>query len=215
MFFAQFRQTARVGRIFRPDYQQGLHLIAQGSDCYLTISRRIAEIAANWALDIREMFPKGIDNVLGFRNRKRRLRNVGEFRPFGEGQFLNVIRLADQSHAAFGYLAQMAFHFRVARMAYQNHVTSSRMVTFGAHVNALHQRTRRIQHVQMALLRFFVNRIRYAVRRENDSRPFRDFLQVFDKDRTLSLKAAHDKSIMHNFMAHINRGTEFFERLDL
>ena len=88
MFFAQFRQTARVGRIFRPDYQQGLHLIAQGSDCYLTISRRIAEIAADWALDIREMFPKGIDNVLGFRNRKRRLRNVGEFRPFGEGQFL-------------------------------------------------------------------------------------------------------------------------------
>src|SRR3546814_6021866 len=109
-------------------------------------------------------------------------------------------------------LPHRALDFRMAGMADQDHFTAFSRIELDLDMDLGDQRAGRIEDRQLALARLLTHRLRNAVRRENASRTFRHFIDFLDEHRALGAQTLDDETVMHDFMTHIDRRTQHFER---
>src|SRR5687767_11989334 len=110
-------------------------------------------------------------------------------------------------HATHG-----AFDLGVAGMADQDDFRAPLMVAHDFHVHFGDERASGVEDAKTSALRFLLYPTRDAVRAEDDGRALRDLIQLVDEYRAFGAQIFHDKSIMHDLVAHIDRRPEKLER---
>ncbi|GMA86096.1 hypothetical protein GCM10025868_13460 [Angustibacter aerolatus] len=75
------------------------------------------------------------------------------------------------------------------------------------------QRAGRVDRARLQPQSVLVHRRRHAVRREHDRRALRHLVGLVDEDRPALLERAHDVHVVHDLLAHVDRGAVEVERL--
>ncbi len=79
-------------------------------------------------------------------------------------------------------------------------------------MNFGHQRAGRVNHAQLAFLRFGAHSRRNAVRAENQHRADRHFLDRLDKNRAAAAQLIHHVAVVHDFVVHVDRAAVSLQR---
>ena len=104
-------------------------------------------------------------------------------------------------------------------MADQQDLASATVMDLGLAVHLGDERTGRVEGEEPAALRLLGHRLRHPMRREHDGRArIGNLGQVLDEDGALGAQAVHHVPVMHDLVAHIDRGAvereRPFDRLD-
>src|SRR5690606_22874458 len=75
-----------------------------------------------------------------------------------------------------------------------------------------HQRAGRIKHFKAARLGFAAHRLRHTMGTEHNGAAFGDIVEFLDKHRPFGAQVVNDELVVHDFMAHVYRRAEQFER---
>ena len=211
LFKPKFHQTRGIGRIFRPNDQQHIHLGTKRQNSSLAVPRRIAKVARFRANNMRKTFFKRIDNLARFGYRKRRLRDIGKLLIFWNLYHFSIGLVTNERNRTFRELTKRPNHLGMARMPNQDDMATRIEMSFCTKMNLEHQRATGVKNLQMTRFSLFVNAFGDTMSRENHYGSFGDLIQFINKNNALALKRFHNKLIMHNFMADIYRRTEFFD----
>src|SRR6516162_7153743 len=99
-------------------------------------------------------------------------------------------------------------------VADQHDLATALMVDLGLAVHLRHQWTGGVEGEQVALLGLLGNRLRHAMRGENDGRVgIRNLVELFHEDGALGLEAFDHVAVVYDLVAHIDRRTVAGERL--
>ena len=135
---------------------------------------------------------------------KRGLRDERDPLGVGERQRLHVFDILDEMHA-FARLPHRALDFRMALVADHHDVEAflAHLRDFDMHFGD--ERTGGVVHAQATRLGFRADRLRNAVRAENDRVAGRHFLELLDEDRALLAQILDDIGVVDDFVAHVDR----------
>ena len=97
-------------------------------------------------------------------------------------------------------------------MADQHDRPAGGEMVLGLVVDPADQWAGRVEETQPAPRRLGRHRLGYAVRRKHHARIIRYFVQFVDEDRALALEVLDDVAVVDDFVAHIDRRAEPFER---
>ncbi|KAG1089363.1 hypothetical protein G6F40_013323 [Rhizopus arrhizus] len=129
------------------------------------------------------------------------------------GDLLHILDQIDLAGAGLAVpLAHGAFHFRVAGVADQHHVTAGTAVAGDFEVDLGHQRTGGIEHLQATALGFLAHRLRNAMGAEDHRVVVRHFVQFLDEDRAALLQVVDHEAVVHHFMADVDGRAQRFDR---
>ena len=109
-------------------------------------------------------------------------------------------------------LAHRAFDFGMTGVADQHDIAARLGVTRDFHVHFRDQRTGRVEHAQMARGGFAAHGLRNAVRAEDHGRAVGHFVELVDEHRAALAQIVDDEAVVHDFVAHVDRRAERFER---
>src|ERR1700722_8378318 len=79
-------------------------------------------------------------------------------------------------------------------------------------MNFRHQRTRCVKHPQMPCGGLFAHRLGNAMRAENNGGTVGHFVEFVDEHGAARPKSVDDETIVYDFVTHIDRRTERFQR---
>ena len=128
---------------------------------------------------------------------------------------VGVLHGLDEIDGAFRQLAHRADHFRVAMMADQHHMAAEALVAHRLLVHLGDQRARRVEIEEIARLGIGRHGFRHAMGGEDDgllAMGLRDLVEFLHEDRALGLQPLHDIAVVHDLMAHIDRGAIGLQR---
>src|SRR5579885_2044742 len=180
-FLANLHQPPRIGAVLGADHQQ--HLAQRNHRLYrkLAVLGGLRNIKKKKSLDLRKSLPEPVDDVFGFIQTERRLRDKRNTRGIADLQAIDVL------HGRYQYgrlrrLAQRADDLVVVLMPDQN----DRVALFGEfdrlQMNLGDQRAGGVDHLQPPLLGLSAHRRRHAVGAENHPRAFGNLVQLLDKN---------------------------------
>ena len=125
--------------------------------------------------------------------------------------FCDICHVFHQVDAAF-QLAHGAFHLRVALVANHDEFVALFMQFGHLHVHLGDQRAGGIEDLKTPRFGFVLDRLAHPMGAEHQRGAGGHVVQVFDKDGAFVLEVIHHKSVMNDFMAHVNRPAKFGER---
>jgi hypothetical protein len=99
------------------------------------------------------------------------------------------------------------FHFRMAGMTDENHLSSLASVITSFLVNLGDQRAGGIDDREVATLRLLLDFRRDSMRAEDGDGAFRDFIELLDEHGAFGAKGFDHVLIMNNLVPDIDRGT--------
>ena len=108
-------------------------------------------------------------------------------------------------------LAHRAFDFGVPFVADHDELETLPVQLGHFHMHFGHQRAGRVKNLKTARARLDLHGTADTVRRKNKCRSAGHFIQRFNKDSALGLEVVHDIGVVHNLVAHINRGAKFLQ----
>ncbi len=150
--------------------------------------------------------PRIVDRQGGLRDIGQRRRAAG-----ADFQLCHVIDVFHQVHGS-GRLAHGAFHLRVALVADHHDLVTLLVQARHLQMHLGHQRAGGVEHVEAACGGGYANRLRYAMGAEDHRGAVRYLVQIFDEPGALGLEPVYHVAVVHHFVAHIDRRTEFFQR---
>jgi hypothetical protein len=145
-------------------------------------------------------------------HRKRRLGHEGQ--PLGIAHLEpRHIRLGlDQQDLALGQLPHGADRLGVAGMADHHDLEPVLVVPLRLDMHLGDQRAGGVHEDHLAPRRFGRDRLGHAMGRE-DHRPVRrTFVELLDEDGTQFAQPVHDILVVHDLVAHVDRGAPFLQR---
>ena len=176
----------------------------------MAILRGVANVRFFRLGDQREAGFQRLNHALGIVYRQRSLGDVGQMIRCFHLQFGDVRFGFDQINTVRD-LPHRAFHFRMPFVADHDDFKAALAHALDLDVYLGHQRTRRIENMQIASLRFGTHRQRYAMRGENHSAAIGCFVQLLDKHRAFVFQIIHNIFIVNDFVAHIDRRAELLQ----
>ena len=105
-------------------------------------------------------------------------------------------------------MAHGAFNFRVAGVADQNHLAAAATVATDFGVDLGDQRTGGVKDLEATPCCLLLHRPGDAVSAENHGRTVRNLIQFLNEDRATPPQIIDDETVMHDFMADIDRRAE-------
>ena len=146
----------------------------------------------------------------GIVHTQRGLRNHGQQLGLLGGH-LGHVGLVFHQVDAFGQLAHRAFHLRVTLVADHEEL----IALFGQfghfYVHLGHQRAGGIKNGEATRLGLVLHRLAHAVGAEHQGGAGGHIVQLFNKDGALFLEVVDHKSVVHDFMAHIDGAAKLLQ----
>ena len=105
-----------------------------------------------------------------------------------------------------------ALHFRMPRVADQEHLARFARIARDFHVHLGHQGTGGVEHIQQAALGFLLHHARHAVGAENHRGAVRHLVQFLDEHRADGAQAVHHVFVVDHFVPHIDGRAEQDDR---
>src|SRR5262249_28059908 len=208
---ADLAQAVRIRAIACANDEDQVHHRRKLAQCGLPVLRGVTDIADLRADDILEPSLDGLDRGAGVVHAQCRLRDIGDRRFTSDREPLHIVSGLDEMDLTVE-LPHRALDFRMAGMTDEDDNASLVDVALPFEMYSSDQRADRVENRQSPRIGIVLDSARDTVRTENRHRTRRDFGQVLDKARALSLKAFDDVPVMHDLVAHVDGRAEFFER---
>ena len=209
----ELHEAARVRGVLGAYHEEHVDLLAQFEYGGLAVACRVAQVARVGPDDSWEAGLERFDDLAGLGHGEGGLRDVGEFLALGDVHGRDVGLVLDERDGAFGELAYGAFHLGVARMPDKDDVAACVVVALRAVVHLEHQRAARVEDLQVALLGVGVDMFCYPVGGEYDDRAFGNLVNLVNEYDAFLPEGIDDELVVHDLMAHVDGGGEFFESL--
>ena len=100
----------------------------------------------------------------------------------------------------------------MAGVADQHHVAPGAAVARDFQMHLGHQRAGRVEHLQAAARGLGAHRLRDAVGAEDHGRAVGHLVEFLDEDRAALLEVFDHEPVVHDFVAHVDRRAQRFER---
>ena len=97
-------------------------------------------------------------------------------------------------------------------MADQEDIAARATMAQHLDVHLGHQRTGCVEYFQAAFGSLAAHGLRNAMRAENDRATRRNFVEFLDENRAALAQVLDHETIVHDFMAHVDRGAQGFDR---
>ena len=117
-----------------------------------------------------------------------------------------------QKNRTFGKLPHRAFHFGVPRVADHDDLVALRIQPRHFLVHFGNQRAGGVEHAETPRRRLVLHRFGHAVRRVDQGRARRHVGQILNENRAFLAQVVHHEFVVDDFVAHVNRRAEFFQR---
>ena len=177
----------------------------------LPVFRGIANILRRRALDIRKPLLERRDNVPRLIQTERGLRQISNPIRIRQSHRIDFRRRADNLRHRRS-LAQRANHLIVIAMPDQDQRIPFLGKFHRLHMHLGDQRTRSINHPQLPQLAGIAHFRRNSMRAINHALALGHFVDAVDKNRALLLQFLHDKAVVDDLFAHINRSPKRLQR---
>ena len=128
---------------------------------------------------------------------------------------VGVLDGLDQRDGALRQLAHRANHLGMAGMADQHDMAAEALVAHRLLVHLGDQRAGRVEIEEFARLRIGRHGFGHAMGGEDDGLLavlVRNLVELFNEDRALGFEAFHDIAVVHDLVAHIDRGAIGLQR---
>ena len=211
-FESDFAKAIRIRTVFRADHQDHFCDLAQFTYRRLPVLRRVADIGCIRAYNVPEPPFECGDHATRVVNAERGLRDIGDGR---------IVRKVERLHVGFGRdemdrsanLTHRSLDLGMARVADKDKRAAFRHITLALSMHLGDQRTCCIEDRKFAARRFADDCLGNAMRAENGHGAVRHLVEFLDETGALTLQRINDVTVMHDFVAHIDRLTIFFERM--
>src|ERR1022692_2257173 len=205
-----FDQAIGVGAVVGADNQEKVTFAGDILYRGLPVLRGIANVLRVRPLDIGEPLPERRDDVAGFVETQRGLRQISDAVGIGNLQVFHVLRRVHHlGHV--GRFAKRANDFIVVAMADEDERIAFPSKLDGFNMDLGDQRAGGINHPQLTQLAGVPHFGRDPGSAVDDALAGRDFLNAVHKDGALGAQLVHHITVVDDLFAHVNRRSKVLQ----
>ena len=188
-------KTVGVGAVFRTDDEEEISFRSYLLDRDLAVLGGVANILRGRTFDVGEFLLQRGDDVFGFVEAERGLREIRDAIGIGHGERLDLLRASDNLRDK-GSLAEGSDNFVVVMVADEDERITFLGELDGFDVNFGDQRASGIDHAQAAALAVLADFGRDAVGAVDDALAVRHFVFAIDEDGALAAEFVNHKAVV-------------------